>query len=488
MSDYPSLQFVSAPSSTAVLRYDFNADDSGARCSVLGAGDLDLGTPSFSGEPEGVGADYGYRSMRFVQRIQGSKAVALSRQSALARELLRPTNWLRFQWNPLLQPVYFRTYRGEPGSLGVEHGDTADAWDITVPLVAEGFAYGARVTIPSALMVQAPADLTTPTRYAMSYTLPPIKGDAPTGLRVTVTPDAGSNAASTESSWLIASHSGESYMSLPVASIGTGDAFTAVTGVSAGVSDAAYFGGSYRTITINSGANIVERFRGTLPAVPIGRYKVLMRIEADAAASTTKPFVFYLGYPDTVNGPTWVSKVTHKVGLVTIGSAQTFQGWVDLGEINLPTAGAFIPPDLAGATTAYTAGVTIAAGTADGSAGTVRVDALKLLPVDGPSVIATSILKPSWATRQTALANGSAGTFDADTQMIWQQVGPILQSAPRAVGSFPYADPRAPRNVVTVMATSRGYISSTPWITSLAAQSTLDISYNPRWLYVGDGT
>src|SRR5690349_258414 len=105
--NYPSIQFVDGPSATATLRYDFHQSTASLRTLPLGGGGLDLGAPSYSGEPGGVGSVYGYRSLRLTQRIIGSKAQALARMSALAKELLRDENWLRVQTDAQRTAVYF---------------------------------------------------------------------------------------------------------------------------------------------------------------------------------------------------------------------------------------------------------------------------------------------------------------------------------------------------------------------------------------------
>src|SRR4051794_2770990 len=108
----PIIQFVDSPSTTAALRYDFNVSNPTLKCFPLHEG-VDLGAPSFTGEPEGVGGFYGHRQMRITQRIIGTRAVALARMSLLAKEILRPQNWLRFQFDASASPVFFKTYHTE---------------------------------------------------------------------------------------------------------------------------------------------------------------------------------------------------------------------------------------------------------------------------------------------------------------------------------------------------------------------------------------
>jgi hypothetical protein len=72
----------------------------------------------------------------------------------VSKEQLRRTNWLLFQPAAAQQPVWFKTYRTgyQPITLDQvwvrtsDGGQVAlpDTWKITVPLVADAFAYGAR--------------------------------------------------------------------------------------------------------------------------------------------------------------------------------------------------------------------------------------------------------------------------------------------------------------------------------------------------------
>lgn len=492
MSDFPSIQFVSAPSQAATLRYDFNdRDATGRRAHPLGADGLDLGVPSFSGEPEGVGFDYGYRRMHLTQRIEGSRQLALAKMSLLARELLRPTNWLRVQWAAGSTPFYFKTFRGEPGALDLENSGV-DIWDVSVPLTAEGFAYGPRETIPQVQIIQAPADLTGPTRYAMRYVLPAIKGDAPAPLRVALTPAATSNAGP-KASWMIGCVSGEAAMSDPVADIGTGDGLTAGTGTAAPTTNASYFNGSYREVTIGA-SSFVERLSGNLPSVPPGRYKVLLRYQAPSVSGADKPYLFQFGTAFSSSfAPVYGNAV--RVTVPSSGTTIIYRGFVDLGEFNLP-AELSIPENttdtLPGTATAPYFSLKI--GTADGTAGSVNIDAIKLIPVTGIPVENVSLLTALWSKNPPINLSGTVlvGIFDGDTEFYWStQNGLLYPSQPTCTGAYPMADPAAARNLLVVIAINHGNNlteAGPATTTALNAQTAVDVSYHPRYLYLGDGT
>jgi hypothetical protein len=484
----PIVQFVDSPSTTATLRYDFNVSTPTLKCYPLQEG-IDLGTPSFTGEPEGVGGFYGYRSMQFRQRIVGTRAVALARMSLLAKEMLRAQNWLRFQWDISASPVFFKTYHTEPGAMSLENAGSADAWDIVVPLEADGFAYGPRQTITQAQVIQGPADLTGPTRTAMRLVLPTIKGDALTPLRVTISPaSAGSaNNALSDSSWLIGCISGSASMTDSILDIGTGDTVTNVSGTSAAAADATYFGGSYRTVTIGGGTNLVNRFTMTVPnTIQPGRYKVLLRCRYTGGEVSSKPHVYRLQQQVasgayTSNGPS---------ATITVVNADTKREyWVDLGEATFPF-GVNPPSDAGGTMPSSTIAIQI--GTSDGSASFTTVDSVKLIPVDGPTVTSATILKVAGSGVVSPLSATVYGTFDGDAELYWAKTtsGVYIESKPALRGGFPVADPAAAQNLLVVMALDSGTtsVTGTNYITTLNAQAAVDVSYYPRYLYIGDGT
>lgn len=480
-----TLQFVDQPSTSATVRYDFNSTAGAAQCYPLQGAGLDLGVPTFDGQPGGVGGYYGYRQQAFTQRVNGSRAVALAKISALSKELLRPTNWLRLQWASDVSPVYFKTYAGEPGALSLENAhDNAQAWDITCPLTAEGFAYGARVTMSAATITQAPSG-TNPMRLV----LPTIKGDAPTNLRVSLQPNG--TAADNGVEWLIGCCSDDGTMSDPVIDIGTSDGLTAGTNTGAGVSNAAYFNGSYRQASIAvsdaiGGGNLATRISGTLPTLTPGRYKVLLRAEIDNLA-TSRTYIFR--FDQTTGGILSLGAAVPLANPAT-GSTYTRQGWIDLGDYTLPF-GYNPAPDVALATVASTFNLNI--GLADNTAATIRIDALKLVPVAGPVVTQASTLRATYSA--TPLAGGTTiGYFDGDSMTSWEtNTTPVGQvGAPALAGGFPVVDPNAARNLLTVMAyrngLAAGSASSTTGITGLNQTCSMIGSYYPRYLYMGDGT
>jgi hypothetical protein len=499
MSSYPRVQFVDSPAVGATVRLDLN-DGSGAASRRIEA-DFDPGVPTLEGDPDAVGQTFGFRSPRFTVQVKGAKSDALAFVSALSKEMLRRTNWLLFQPSAATQPLWFRVYRTgfQPLSLERVYGNTAtggnaaagfpDVWRVEVPLVADAFAYGARVTMSTFQVVQSPADLTGPTRTAMRVVLPAIKGDAPTALRVTITPAASpANQVGAQSAWLVGCVAGSAAMTDTVINIGTGDSVTNISGTAAASADATCFGGSVRIVTVAAATpNLLPRFQVDLPTtIAPGRYKVLLRNRYTAAANKTLLFRLV----QWVNGG-GSSSSTGQTTTVSVTSADTGREfWVDLGEVSLPFA-VNAPSD--GGGTSPSSQLVVSMGTVDGSSSTVIADAMKLIPVDGPTVANCTVMKTFSTFTDTAITAGVAGTFDGAVESYWNRAtasGAYVEATPILRGYFPVADPGAAQNLLLVMACDSGINSSSAvsFITALNAQSAVDVSYYPRYLHIGDGT
>jgi hypothetical protein len=508
MSTWPLVKFVDSPSATATVRFDCNDLQATAPRQAV---EFDPGVPTLEGDPDAVGQRWGFRSPSLTVRVKGTKANALATLSALSKEQLRRTNWVLFQLSADTQPLFLRTYRTGYESLSLDRvdvdktsgrqGRTPDAWEIRVPLVADAFAYGARITVPTVQIVQSAADLTGPTRYAMRYVLPAIKGDAPTPLRVTVTPSASSTALD-NSELMIGLISGSASMDYPIADIGTGDGFQAVSGsgTGSGTTDTAYFSDSYRAVTVASsatpGGNFIPRLASSTTFFPLvprpGRYKVLLRCSADGVTSAARSYVFALSIYSASGGtPQYAPSVTQVVNLNLKAITAVFVGWVDLGDFYFPS-GSALPSDIISPTlgNGVAAGYSLKIGTADGSAGTVRIDAIRLLPVDGPDVVSARYLK-AWSPA-VGITGSIAATFDGDSESFYAvntTNGNNYPNRPRLTGGFLVADPAVEQNMMVVVAMAGGDGTTVAGkISSEDAQAALDVSYHPRYLHIGDGT
>jgi hypothetical protein len=502
VSSYPLVKYVDSPAATAVVRYDFNDQKPFPETNpIKKVTAFDPGVPTLEGDPDAVGQQWGLRSPSITHTIKGTKAQAMAALTLLSREQLRRTNWLLFQPSAGTQPVWFKTYRTsyQPVILeqvwvrpdGGGQVPLADTWKITVPLVTDAFAYGARQNINTAQVVQGPTDLTGPPRTAMRIVLPSIKGDAPAPLRIVVTPTASTGGPNNQT-WLLGVVQGSASMTDPIKEIGTGDGLTAGTGTAAGSADATFFNGSLRVVTIGAATpNLLSRLSGNLVGVPPGRYKVLLRCEADGSSGVARTYVFQLGMGAVYKYGTSVT-VTANARLTTGSPVDAFKGWVDLGDFQFP-ADVAVPSDLAITAASPVTAVDLKIGTADGSAGTVRLDALKLIPIQGTTVERATMLYTKFQGGNASIGATLPGTWDGDLETVWgiatsggfdwQPIKPSLR------GQFPVVDPAQPQNLLIVMCTYAGdTLASTTTAASVNAQAGIDISYYPRFLHVGDGT
>ena len=169
------IRFTEGPALDAVVRLDLQAEPA-----KVGATGLSVGAPQLESDPESPTVSWGNRRITLTQFVEGSKADARPVLAALARELLRSRNWLLVRFSPASTPVWFHTYRTQPGDIDLEQvydsESKRDVWQIQVQLEADPWAYGERVTQPAATVSNDPAGSSNPCLLR----LPEILGDAPT--------------------------------------------------------------------------------------------------------------------------------------------------------------------------------------------------------------------------------------------------------------------------------------------------------------------
>lgn len=476
---YPLVKWVDAPTLTANELFDFNSDTGSALTWPLHDG-WSVGVPSFDGDPDSVGVEYGYRTLKFTLAVSGAKEAALAKQSALAKEVFRRRSWVMFQINAFTKPVWFRTYRSEPGDLSFDlfrNGDGVDEWHIGVTMSADAFAYGARVTIPQFII----GNNTTATN-PMRYTLPTIQGDAPTALRVKVAPQAGD--AGTASTWLQAVISGDRSNPMLVVDIGSasdgwtgasGDVTGPITPASGNIDSGVFLSNSLR-ITAGA-ATFRERIAGPLPNTLIGRYKVLLRIGSESDAE------FDFAFGQKVNGVVYYGN-TVRARTVDDYSGPPF--WVDLGDFTFPF-GLNIPAGVTGTLPVPQVSLKVGCTSTRATQPQVKLDAFAFIPVDGPGLTQVTTLASTF--KQYGVDQTRAGNWDGDTESFWSTLGAtFVDGGPEMVGSYVKADPMAAYNVFVLMPTLLGEALSNTAITSINGTHAVDISYHPRYLWIGDGS
>lgn len=471
---WPAIKFVDKPDISATVRLDLSTPTV-----QVALDEFTLGVPTFDGDPEGVGVDYGYRSPLLKVRITGPKPTALLAMQALSREVLRPTNWLLFQLQPSTAPVWFKVFRGQPGELSLGHvyDETTgvvlpDLWEIQVPLTAEGFAYGARVTLPTVTINNDPSAVSNP----CAYKLPAILGDAPAPLRIAATFSATLNQA--DILWSVAPVPA-SYPVPIVWQIGTGDGLTADVDTGAAVSNSAYSGGSYRPVSFATTPGMATRLSGAAPgAIPAGRYLVFLRV---ARSDTNSTFAFRFGNKtlaglEVSSGPV---VAMDRGASTTVGHAT----WLPMGVFSFPRFQNGL--DSLGFSAAPAWG--LQAQRLSG-AGAAHLDAVMLVPVDIQSV---DYAGRTLFSRFTAFGPQAAdvraywdGDLDAFTRLNSLAANDSGIQPNALAGQFPIAHP-GQTNILHLLQQTRassGTFGTTDNTDAIARTTDVTLSYHPRYL------
>ncbi len=427
MIRYPKIRFVDAPEANAVVRFDFNADDPGAdAATAVLADDFSLGAPTLRGEPGESGRFYDPRQMSLPVQVHGSKVLALKVQQRLAREVLRPDNWLMVQLNADTEPVWLRTFQSQPNPLNfdlvfVESYNDAreDHWRIPLTLDAEPFAVGSEVTLDLGTVLNNP----TLASGGSVIELPEIKGDAPAPLNVLI-----SSASNT-------------MRGLAVASVADGDVIvpwteplTFSSAMGSAVADSAFLSGDYHQTTsaVTSSWTAITDPMLITPAAR-GRYKVLVRVGEDSTSEVAS-------WPARVQ----VSASSDFDPAATLTSPQTtilrgvfgLRGWRDLGEITLP-----VGHGDERATLSRSSYMRIQLQRPAGAAGQLRFDGVMLLvPVDVEGADATFLV-----TSQSASWFDARAYVDSEGRRVSQSA--VISGSRRTLlsptlkGGFPEVHP-----------------------------------------------
>lgn len=474
---YPQVQFVASPDAGAAVRFDFNTGTEGSdgQTKVLHNSGFSLGAPTLQGDPDGIGTEYGLRELSIPLRVNGTAATAAAKLGALAREMGRQTNWLRFQATPTSSPVWFQTYRSSPVPLDWEQvrGTSPTAvsqWDIDVKLDADDLAYGALVTALNAVTVtNDPATGTNPCKVL----LPAIQGDAPAALTVEAKPNVVLDNTTTYLAVATRSEAAtpmvEEFPSFT--QVGTGDS-TAVYDTAPVVTGAAYSGGSARAIAFASNpTDLLTRVSVPRSLVP-GTYQVLVRLVVNDSSTFDVQGVW--GNGGALGGTTMGDVVPVNWGARA--------AWVNLGV----AANAYMPrvsPNVPlGVITGF---VNIMARRNTGT-GSLVVDTVLIVPVDLPRGSEATTLFTRWN------GNGPNGTyaayFDGDTDsaaLRFADTGPTYfyrNASPIPRGSPPKAWPGRDNTLILLQQAGSPAAESSD---TLTGTWTVTVTYRPRLLWLG---
>lgn len=467
-SPYPRFAFVDAPRLDATDRLVLT--EGAGRITKT---EFSLGSPSLSGAPGEVGVEWSYRDLKLRVRIRGSRSDATSLLQQLAREVVsRADNWLLVQLGPEDTPVWFKTYRTQPGELDLSNdvGDTAPGrtvgqWSISVPLSADPFAYGERVTVGPFTVNNDPAAGTNPCRVV----LPEIIGDVPAPARLAVSPSNRGTVGGYR--WLHHMHITDAPDPAITIQFGTGDGFTAGADTNGG-SPGGWSGGSARLVSFATNTALVDRIKGnTAVAVPAGRYKAFVRVNRNDLSSK---FSLRLGQASSSGyeyGPTKV--------MARPPSTAVHTTWVYLGDFTFPLYTG-VPLEEAGA--AAVQNIALQVGRTSG-AGSAYLDVIKLLAIEVGDTIETRTM---FTDLPMAAAFDVAGKdiWDGDAESYWKvdnSGNAVPLARPDMIGGFARVHP-GQVNTLTVLPQVNGtaYVDDNSDV--LTATTSVTVSYHPLYL------
>lgn len=477
---YPEVQFVAAPEDGAAVLFDFN-DNFGDAPAQIVDGTFTLGIPSLVGDPDGLGVEYGPRTVAFDLLVFGSRQAACSTQALLARTfMLRRRGWLRVRMDEFSSPVWLRTYTPTPGELDFElvslDMQQPDAWRIEVQVAAEPLIRGERIELGPYVISNNPDATTNP----MSVTLPAIVGDAPAPLRIEAAFSETRNQV--DILWSVAAVP-DNYAQI-VWDIGTGDGWTLGSDTQSPTTDTNYSNGSYRFVNFSATEDMTGRLDGIAPSEPPpGRYKVMLR---QGRITSTGTFAFRFGYQTLIG--------QHVEGSPVAVVDRFGVAWVDLGDFDFPTPRSDVDLPVVAAAPNVALQVQRLA-----SSEWVALDAFMLIPL---ALEGVGNLE-AWEKSETLVSefgplgpqagSGDVQIWDGDSEISLRQGSDgVLDGLTAATsrGQFPRVRPGV-NNHLTVIQQARttpvvGAPGGTADVNDVIARTvTVNLSYQPRWLWLG---
>lgn len=375
--------------------------------------------------------------------------------SAIGRALSAP-RWLRYQAGTS-EAVFFRTRVCAPDEID-EFGLTNPGIKrITLVIPADPFAYG----LPESGTATIVNDPTQPN--GMRFTIPSVKGDAPSPLRLELTPESGVDFArfcagvTTDVTGIRSATVSVDVASPPFPV----DQWEVVEQSRSGTVTGTFL----RLAATNLGASL--GLSASFPAIRPGDYRVFIRALTDQTGAADLRVTGDSRSPEWPQEHAFTASAPIKGKASVIGSEQFYAWeWVDCGVVRLPGGSQF----------AVNEGSSEAVGD-----GTVRV----LIRQTGGLWVGVDHM----LVVPTPGADGASGTFGryratytwhpvlahvlASEQDAYAQVTDGGEYVGQADGGFPRVTPGVP-NLVSVLANSN----------ELSAACTATYSYAPRYLYL----
>lgn len=462
--NWPRIRFVASPKPGARVLFDFNDDGSALYPKTWPlANGFTLGEASLSGTPGAVGRVYGNRTPKFTLVVAGSKADTVTVLNRLARELIRRESYLEMQLSESQSAVWFHTYAADPGGLSFDEvyddETRAAAWQADISLPADAWAEGESKALPVKALSNNPAT------GGCFYELPPIDGDAPTPLTISVRPGAAWNQRRVLMSCFPVMP--DAVRAAPV--VYDASQFTASGSTGAVTAGAQWFGAGARRVDFNATPASATRLTlaaGTPPPAP-GRYSVFVRVAATTA--DTEFAISFDGYNYSA------------VEFPAVGVANATR-WLSMGDFMFPNGldtTAIDLDDYADSIDLRISAVRLA------GAGNLDINGVMLLPVEtvGSEGARTLITRPygvwDFTSRRT-IWDGTAETL-RQTSLTGGVISTILDV--ETSGAFLTADPKSRNFLALLLQTGmpRTGLSTTD---EIAETTELTISYRPRYLWM----
>lgn len=392
-----------------------------------------------------------------VQIRSASVTLAATMFQLLNRELDRSTNILKWQPDPNIPPIYFRTFRAPDYDQSVDHG--LNLYDLTITIPAEPFAYGLREDIGSVTINGDPASTGSNGKF---FELTGIKGDVETPLRLTI-PGASVGGQSqtlfstrrrgtpSQAPFLVQAES--MTQGVDTSTTAAGSSYSPGTGTDAS------------TTTFSTDASMRTRLTGVTHSGGTvdarGQYQVYARANCSASGA----FSFQLSHSTRNAG----LPINNSPTAIDLGFTATIM--IDLGMVQLPEGFDPVQDGLSNIELPV-AGVTFSVGaTRTSGSGSVIFDYFLFVPADDRLCIV------NWGDASTP----TSWVLDAMNRTVYalDASGRIRDASYASfVGDLPSVSPNVTNRIVVIKDVN------TASSDSITGTFTIQASYWPRYLYI----
>jgi hypothetical protein len=490
MPAYPILRFVNSIAASPTIDLDLHNENP----FTVDADDFSIGAPTLTADPLSIGVKWGYRTLTLSPKVWGSNTVALAAYQALAKQVTQD-NLLMLQWDGDSPPVFFKTYKTQPGELDMSNVFTAEGvsfYKLTVTLTADHAAYG----LPETNTFTISNDPASGANKCFYQWPVPVKGDLPTPLYLeAATSDVrGQNRLLASQALLGATQTGPvvvqaNTLTHNVAGIvGTG---APVGTLVDNTGDTAMSGGNYTryTSSISDGPGTALLYGSNLLAPLVGDYRIFMRGRASHVSDgwsfnivqlsgTSVSYATYAGVTAVCNGP-------------TVGPH-----WFDMQSIFRFPYGA-PPVDPIGVfDTAYTSpglSFAIVLQGRGASAHTFDIDCLLFIPVGLDQAVETRYSTTAFDKSGQLTTAKVAWNGASDTRYLIDGSGNYSPSiAPKAEGGLPTLVPGMDNSIHYLQHVGTGYNDPRTGVTTgtndvLTNSTVLTWKYWPRYAWLRSG-